>query len=178
MMKFATNASKLHRKVGETLAQTAPFKEHTLSQEVAVSSLFPAYPNNRDRYDWVVPSLKVVIECHGIQHYKFQTFGEEAEIALMKWRDGLERDQKKKNIALEHGWSYIEIPYTDEKQINSTYLLHKFSENFNEDELKETKQEEADWKQKARVKQLDRAKKARQDNYKYLKKLKEQFKNE
>jgi hypothetical protein len=177
-LKYASNASKLHRKVGEVLEATSPFKGCTLQQEVPVSSLFSQYPNNRDRYDWVVPRLNLIIECHGIQHYKFQTFGEDAEIALMKWKQSLLRDERKKQIAIESGWTYIEVPYTDEKEINSAYLLERFHTEFNEEALEDTTESKPEWQQEAHSAQLDRAKKARQERYRFLKKLKEERDND
>ena len=80
-MEYAQNASKLHRKVGEILQLTSPFSGSELRQEAIVSDIFPEYTNNRDKYDWTLPSLFVITECHGIQHYQVQTFGKEASEA-------------------------------------------------------------------------------------------------
>lgn len=178
-MKYASNASRLHKKVGEALAATSPFKAYTLQQEVAVSSLFSEYTNNRDRYDWVVPKLKLVIECHGIQHYKFQTFGADAEKALQDWRESLRRDERKRQIAVDNGWTFIEVPYTDEKVIDGAYLFAKFNKEYNDQEpVTQEREEKSDWKTEARDKQLALGKAARARQYQYLKQLKEKFKSE
>lgn len=156
--------------------ETPPFKGATLQQEVAVSSIFSDYSSNRERYDWVVPQLKVIIECHGIQHYKFQTFGEDAEVALMRWKAAKSRDARKKEVAIENGWTYMEIPYTDEKDIDSAYLLEKFNSSFNEEEVRDTASKQPQWHVEAKAIQSEKAKLARRANYQYLKKLKEKYK--
>ena len=177
-LTFASNASKLHKKVGEVLDTTPPFQGCTLQQEVPVSNLFKNYSNNRDRYDWVIPKLNLIIECHGIQHYKFQTFGEDAEVALMKWNEGKRRDAAKKQIALENGWTYIEIPYTDEEEIDSAYLLSQYHQCFNEQEIEQEESNEPEWLEDAKARQKKLGRKARQERYRFLKRLKEERKHE
>lgn len=132
--KYAKNASKLHKTVGEGLSQGI-FKEMTCLQEVQVSKLFPEYGNNRDRYDWIVKELNLVIEAHGSQHYKVATFGMDAEKAVMAFQSQKYRDEKKKEIALLNGWTYLEVPYTDLKKIDYEYILDKYNQHFNETPL-------------------------------------------
>lgn len=176
-MEFAENASKLHKKIGEILSTTSPFEGCTLKQEVIVSSLFPSYPNNKDRYDWVIPSMFTIIEAHGIQHYKVATFGKEASEAVMDFQTQKLRDKQKEEIAILSGWTYIIIPYTDEKIVDSKYLISQYNLNYNpkspakkvEKEMPEwqkIKNEEAKQKSKAIRKELYRKAKEKHDRNK------------
>ncbi len=136
-MYYAANASKLHRLVGEVLSITPPFSGMTLQQEVIVSSLFK-YPNNRDKYDWVVPELFLVIEVMGEQHFK-PGFNSDAGEALLNFKSQQFRDSQKKEAALLAGWTFIEIPFTDKKEIASKYLLDAYTANYNPSGLKKNK---------------------------------------
>lgn len=142
-MEFAKNASKLHQKVGELLNSTVPFKGLRIEQEVAVSDLFPDYPNNKERYDWVVFDLKIVIECHGVQHYKLQTFGAGLEQATLAFQTQQFRDRQKEEIAILNGWTYLVVPYWDEKKIDGDYLLNLYSSNENTKEVKVVEKKKA-----------------------------------
>lgn len=170
--------SSLHRKTLEVLSQTPPFTTTRVQEEVAVSDLFSSYPNNRDRYDIVLPDFKCIIECHGIQHYKAQSFGMDAGDALIEFQSLKNRDAKKKEIALLHGWTYIEIPYTDEKRLNSEYLLEAYRANLNEAEVI---QDEDPYDnhltalvQKAKKWFREKSRAQRREQYQRLKKLKKE----
>ncbi len=89
---------------------------------MSVQELFPSYSNGREKYDIVLDDLQLIIECHGIQHYKIQTFGADAGEAVMNFQTQKFRDTSKKEIALLNNWLYLEIPYTDEKLITEDYL--------------------------------------------------------
>lgn len=136
-MIYNKAASSLHRAVGNLLQITPPFKDTVLLQEVVVSSLFTEYPNNRDRYDWVVPNYFLVIECMGVQHESLQTFGGDAGEALMNFQTQKFRDSQKEQIAILNGWTYLAIPWTDEKVLTSTYLLELFERNLNPNPITE-----------------------------------------
>ena len=125
--------SRLHQKVGEVLSVTPGFIGVTLRQEVSVRELFPEYGNGRDKYDWVIPTRTTVIECMGIQHEKLQTFGGDAGKAQMNFETMKRRDASKKEIALLNGWTYLLVPYTDEKLITKQYLHDLYMANLNTD---------------------------------------------
>lgn len=165
-MEFAINASKLHKKVGEILSTTLPFSGCDLKQEVPVSELFPNYSNNKERYDWVIPSLFIIIECHGKQHFQVATFGKEASEAVMDFQLQATRDKKKEEIAILSGWTYIMIPYTDEKLITSEYLLDQYKKNYNDKKLEvKVKKEIPEWQQELLDKQKQKSKEIRRELY-------------
>lgn len=68
-------------------------------------------------FDNEVVELKLIIEVHGKQHYhtggyvdqqaKANNVSPEEQLEYQKWKD-----EYKKNYALEHGYFYLEIPYT------------------------------------------------------------------
>lgn len=171
-MEFALNASKLHKLVGQTLENTPGFSGSELQQEVIVSKLFPEYPNNKDRYDWVIPSRFTIIECHGIQHYKIQSFGSSADEAVMNFQTQKFRDSQKKEIALLNGWTYIEIPYTDIKKITPEYLMeaYKLSYNSSQPKASEPKQQS-----KYHIDQLEKARQYRKQQYQKMKVKKNEY---
>ena len=63
-------------------------------------------------YDFYIPSMDILIECQGEQHYKPSTYfhGENAEEAFA---DQQERDQLKREYAWENGYYLLEISYKD-----------------------------------------------------------------
>jgi hypothetical protein len=174
-MEFAKNASALHKKTGEILLLTSPFKGCTLRQEVPVSELFPSYSNNRDKYDWVIPELFVIIECQGIQHFKVQSFGLSAEEAVMAFQAQQFRDKQKEEVAILNGWTFIAIPYLDEKILTAEYLTAAYNKCFNNKDLeKKKKKVKPDWQIKKETEQKDRARIYRKEQYR---KNKERLKN-
>lgn len=114
---YAKNASRLHKKVGDNLSVM-----YKARQEVTVKELFPEHYSGQDRYDWVLPGLKIIIETHGIQHYQFSSFGAIDDKAIYAFKSQKFRDERKKEVALLNNWIYIEIPYTDESKITEDYI--------------------------------------------------------
>lgn len=129
--QYRTHSSKLHRKVGDILREGTLFSANKIYQEYPVSKIDPEYPNNSHRFDWVILDLKIVIECHGEQHYTSVNFGGIDDIeALSRKIDQSRRDQLKADAAIRAGFTYIEIPYKDlhiisEGYIWDKYILHK-----------------------------------------------------
>ena len=163
-MEYAANASKLHKKIGEILSQTSPFKDGTLRQEVIVSELFPDFYNGRFRYDWVIPDHHTIIEAHGIQHYKVRSFGADAGDAILNFRSQKFKDSRKEEIALLNGWTYLIIPFSDEKKITSEYLLDLFITCRNPNPVKPPEVKEDRYAVQHRA-ALDRAKIYRREQY-------------
>jgi hypothetical protein len=134
---YRESASSLHRAVGETLRNSTMFSNYQIYQEYPVNRVSPDYPESSHHFDWVVMDVFVVIECHGKQHYEAVDFSGKAEDggigALQSTR---RRDNKKKQAAIEAGFTYIEIPYTDEKLITEEYIWGLYQENLNETELR------------------------------------------
>ncbi len=130
--QLAKNASKLHKKVGELLTcQESGYKNFEIRQEYAVSRVNPEFKSNREKFDWVILGLKIVIEAMGIQHYKPICFGgmdiTEAQ-SIFKHRQ--ETDQLKQQAAEDAGWAYVTVRY-DEK-IDLDKLSDKITKAIND----------------------------------------------
>lgn len=65
------------------------------------------------RYDFYVPSQKILIEYQGRHHYQPITFGDYSyDVAKINFKIQQEHDKLKREYAREHGYKLIEIPYT------------------------------------------------------------------
>lgn len=130
--EYRENSSSLHKKVGNILRKSDIFKGFSIYQEYPVSRINSDYQSNREKFDWVVLELKIVIECHGRQHYEVIDFSGEAEDGgYGAFQAQKRRDRKKKNAALDAGFTYIEIPYYDEKKLDDKYIWSCFKANEN-----------------------------------------------
>ena len=98
-------------------------REIPIQREVPVNKLFPKFRSGRERYDIVLPSMDIIVECHGAQHREIVRFGGQdafkAYETLVKQRS---RDRRKEEIALENDWRYAVIWYdeltgNDEKDV-------------------------------------------------------------
>ena len=121
--EYRKNASKLHKAVGGLLRNHPTFKHKPSFQEYPVNKVNPKYPNGSHKFDWVIPQLKLVIECHGIQHYECQTFGADVVDAIDSFVEIKRRDEQKKEAALNAGWLYVVIAYNE--PITANLLLAK-----------------------------------------------------
>lgn len=62
---------------------------------------------SRDRrYDFILEKYKIIIEVHGLQHYKLTGFH---KLTGKSFEDEIQNDLLKKTLALENGYKYIEI---------------------------------------------------------------------
>jgi len=137
----AKNASKLHRHIGNLLEELYPNFE--IRQEYAVNQINKNYPSGREKFDWVILGLKVVIEIHGEQHYGPVCFGgvslAEAKKNFVK---RIRVDKEKELAALESGWSYLVVKY-DEQNIIPSLLQERIIQSINMVSRKtETKKQE------------------------------------
>lgn len=123
--QLAKNASKLHKHVLSLIEEIYP--THIIRQEYNVSKVNPDFESNREKYDIVVfgGGIKLVIECHGIQHEKPICFGgitlDQAKKNFIKRQDV---DYKKEQAAREAGWIYI-VVWHYEKDIDKEDLEKK-----------------------------------------------------
>lgn len=123
--QLAKNASKLHKHVLSLIEEIYP--THIIRQEYNVSRINPDFGSNREKYDIVVfgGGIKLVCECHGIQHEKPICFGgitlDQAKKNFIKRQ---EVDYKKEQAAREAGWIYIVVWY-HEKKITKEQLESK-----------------------------------------------------
>jgi cation transport regulator ChaB len=110
---LAKNASKLHKKIGILLTE---------------SHVNPGFKSNREKFDWAILGLNVIIEVHGEQHYKPVCFGGiSEEEAIEKYRDTKRRDSNKEEAAHMAGWAYVVVKY-NEKDITEEELSNRIKE--------------------------------------------------
>lgn len=112
---YRKNASKLHKAVGDVIFSTAFLKNLRIYQEYPAKQLFSEFKSYREKYDWVILDLQIIVECHGLQHYKPVRFGGiTEEEARQRFIEQVRRDRLKQQIAEKHGWKYVVIKYDDD----------------------------------------------------------------
>mgnify|MGYP003128900622 CR=1 FL=1 len=118
------SASNFHNKVREIFVNDPFFKQLKCFQEVPVKDLVNTYPNNLDAVDWYIDELNSIIELHGVQHYKIQSFGSTDSVYNQRknFYNIRNRDNRKKHALLEAGFFYFEIPYTEKTKLSSDYF--------------------------------------------------------
>jgi len=124
--EYRKNASSLHMVIGNILRTSPLFCHWNSFQEYPVNKIHPN-SNGRWHYDWVIPSLKIVIEAHGKQHYEVCAFDGDNDKAVENFHAQKRRDKLKKEAAELAGWKYIEISYKEQKLLTPDYLLDKFN---------------------------------------------------
>ena len=169
--EYRAKASKLHKVVGDILRDpTGYFAGHRVYQEYPVSKVNPSCENNRLHFDWVDLDLRLVVECHGEQHYKPQSFGggDSDFVALQ------ERDYTKMQYAISAGYTYIVIPYYLQGSVTGRYLWDLYLEKHNDLPIeKPSKNIESEYK----LKEKERAREYRKQRYLKVKELKGRLKD-
>lgn len=140
--EYRKNASRLHKAVGEILRNDPLFTHYTAYQEYPVNKVNESYPHGSHHFDWVIPQLFVVIECHGRQHFQAVAFDGDVDKAVESFHATRYRDNLKKNAALAAGYRYVVIPYTFEKTVTSKIIADKINEA--EKDLETYRQEHAE----------------------------------
>jgi very-short-patch-repair endonuclease len=125
---YRGNASKLHRKVGDILRTSDLFKNYPSYQEYPVNKVNPDHHTGRHHFDWVIPALKVVIECHGRQHYEPVAFDGDMDKAIVAYQNGIIRDNMKREAAESAGWKYIIVKWDEEKHVTADDIFAKIKE--------------------------------------------------
>lgn len=124
--QLAKNASKLHKHIGQLLVEIYPHFD--VRQEISVSKINPDFPSNREKFDWAVLRMNIVIEVHGIQHYQPTCFGgitmDQAKRNFVKRQ---EVDFEKEMAARYVGWAYVVVKH-DEKRITKDELYERIVE--------------------------------------------------
>lgn len=123
---YRQNASKLHKVVGEILRNNNIFSGFTAYQEYPVDRVNQCYPHSSHHFDWVIPAIRIVFECHGKQHYEPVAFDGDDEKAIDSFRAIKSRDQDKKIAALDANYTYVVIPYWKEKSVGEQDLWDMF----------------------------------------------------
>jgi hypothetical protein len=112
--QLAKNASKLHKHVGNLLVELFPTYE--VRQEYPVNKINPSFESSREKFDWVVLGLNIVVEVHGIQHYEPTCFGGiTGDQAKRNLRKRQEVDWDKQEAAEKAGWAYLVVKYDETK---------------------------------------------------------------
>jgi very-short-patch-repair endonuclease len=166
---YAKNASKLHRAIGNALNDSNSFFfNYKIEQEVSVSAVNSSYKSNREKFDWVCWDLKFVIEAHGKQHFIPQSFAYSDQSQKNKFKKIQEYDEKKKQAAIEAGFTYIMIPYTEVDNISASYIQTLYLQNLNHHQVKLEKLDCVNTKKKSSSFYYDkeRAREIRKEQYK------------
>lgn len=133
---YRKSASSLHRKVGDCLRSSSVLSGYQIYQEYPVNKINPSFDSGREKFDWVIMDLHIVIECHGEQHYEPVTFGGIGQAtAVEKFQAQQARDQAKQEACTAAGWTYIAIPHFHEDKICEEYILDLIERNRNDSEL-------------------------------------------
>jgi len=121
----AKNASSLHKKVGELL--TSPILAgYTPRQELRVSTVNPEFGSNREKFDWALLDINVVIECMGRQHEVPTDFGKGGkEEAKRNLKEIQARDETKRQAALDAGWGYVVVYWYEIEEMTPEILLKR-----------------------------------------------------
>lgn len=126
--KYREGTSKLHKAVGELLRTSETFSGYEAYQEYPVNRVNKDYPESSHHFDWVIPKLMLVIECHGKQHYTPVAFDGDMDAAMQNFHDLQRRDKFKKEAAIAAGFTYVEVPYTLMKTVNEEWLVEAIRE--------------------------------------------------
>ena len=121
------SASKFHNSLRQIFITDMFFKQLQCFQEVLVKDLVPAYTSPYDAVDWYIDEYNIIIELHGIQHYKIQSFGSKDSYWNQKknFHNIKYRDNRKKTALLDAGYSFLELSYKDCAKVTPEYLKHK-----------------------------------------------------
>lgn len=173
-IQYRDNASKLHRLVGDTLQNSAIFGGYEIVQEYSASLVHPRL-SPRLHFDWAIPRLRLVIECHGEQHYRPVNFGgRDYEMAVESHNETKRRDRIKREGALYAGWAYIEVPYN--AKVTEDFLYEKWllakqeAESYNEVVDKPVLKERSEFEKR----RLELARQARKERYQRAKEWKKE----
>ena len=92
------------------------FPNYEIRQEYSVNKVNKSFSSGREKFDWVILGLNVVIECHGLQHYTPVCFGGITMTeAKRNFEKRVEVDKLKQDAAEEAGWAYLVVKYDEQK---------------------------------------------------------------
>ena len=125
-------ASDFHNKIRDILI-SGSFRSVPAYQEVPISDLMLSAEDiqsaGKMRADWYLPTLRIVIEVQGRQHYERVNFGLkprlESDLDFIAIQN---RDLNKKGLLENSSIKVVYIPYTEEDELNESYLLRKLEE--------------------------------------------------
>ena len=115
--------SNFHQEVREIFSTDSFFSMYHCYQEVFVCDLIPEYPYRMHRFDWYIDELATVVELHGQQHFMPVRFGDSSYAQVQQlFRDNQTRDKAKRQAAIEAGYRYVSISYTQRKELSGKML--------------------------------------------------------
>lgn len=157
--KYRKSASKLHKAAGEILRSHPLLKHYTSYQEYPVNRINPDFKNGKCKYDWVIIELRVIVEIMGEQHAKWIPFFHKTEADFVAQQ---ERDEEKKQAALEAGYTYIAVAHNETLDVdllvdlaikNSAPITPRKKKSFGMSDSQKEFQREIKEKQKTREKE-------------------------
>lgn len=95
-----------------------------LKSEVTLDKITGVITHRCIRVDIYVPSIRLVLEIHGIQHHKPSGFGKNKIETHLTFMEQQARDSRLKDICDKFDINYEQIDY-DEK-VNLSFLYKKF----------------------------------------------------
>jgi hypothetical protein len=125
--EYRQNASKGHQTIGELLRTSKYFANYKTYQEYPVQVVNSQFKSGREKFDWVILDLHIVIEFHGQQHREPVCFGGiSKEEAAENFKHQKARDFAKRIAAEDAGFSYIVFWYDED--ITEDLLLERIEE--------------------------------------------------
>lgn len=104
------NKSSLHVKAYSVIKKSFPYAK--IFEEVILAGC-RGIGGRLLRSDFMIPSMKIIIEVHGQQHYIQSDHFHKAESDFKKCQSN---DQIKKEWAELNGFTFIELPYNEIKE--------------------------------------------------------------
>lgn len=103
-----------------------------LQSEVVLSKITGVIDHGHYRVDIWIPSIRCVVEVHGIQHFKPSGFGMGRDAARDAFHDQMHRDSKLVEICKKFRLNYEQIDY--DEHISLSMLFRRFGK-YNDKEL-------------------------------------------
>lgn len=82
------------------------------------------------RVDFYVPSCRLIIEVHGIQHFKPSGFGKNKVDTIMQYNRQQNRDDRLIRICKQFNINYEQVDYNEE--VSYTTMFRKFEKYIDE----------------------------------------------
>lgn len=103
-----------------------------LQSEVVLNKITGVIDHRHYRLDIWIPSIRCVVEVHGIQHFKPSGFGMDKESTQFAFHDQMYRDSRLKDICKKFLLNYEQVDY-DEK-VSMGMLFKRFDKYVRDEE--------------------------------------------
>ena len=103
-----TKRSSLHEKASILLKERFPF--NNILEEVVLPGTKTKLRNTTLKADFFIPAKKLIVEVHGEQHFKYNTFFFENKMQFLKAQA---RDRDKKEWCELNDFNLIELIYSE-----------------------------------------------------------------